>query len=422
MKRRLIIFFICFLQTSLMFAQSGQFAEIAWAEYVRWMALIGLCALVSPPRGKRIRDFTLVDAIVGVFTLVGLCSITQSHHVQTSVLRFLSIVLLYVAVFWTLWHFADHEAEETVVRCLVWCMSLFLIGGLVATQTGLAAYQSDGRFKGLMANPNSAGLLGAIAFPLVLSQALARRRWVDGAFLLAVVASVLLSGSRTSAVSCACATGFILLKARISRGLLVLIVAGGLATVLLTIRPWEKSQEFQGTTLFSNPLTRLTFQDDTLLGGGRFEMWPRAVEAIMESPVLGHGFGTEEHWMDDANLSEGYFGISQGKYMHNSYLGLSYQLGLFGAAVLFIPLFVLGAKRFIRLLRRQLTLEQAGYTGVLLAGLVACFSESWVYSVGNAFAFPFWTAVMLSIRRQTLEDRRIAPSRSLVSAERTNEI
>lgn len=115
--------------------------------------------------------------------------------------------------------------------------------------------------------------------------------------------------------------------------------------------------------------------------------------------------------MDEAGIGMEELKIHQGKYMHNSYLGLAYQLGIVGTAVLFIPLFGLAFKATIRLLRRQLTLRQSGYVAVLLTGLVAAGSESWIYSVGNAFCFPFWTAIMLLIR-SLAHDRQRAWART----------
>lgn len=418
MQRRITIALICIVQWAVMLVQAGMFSENPWTDRMRWIGLIGLSALALPARGSRARSISAADIFAGMFLLLALSSVWETPYQQTALLRTISAVLLYVAVFWSLWHFADQGGEKLILRCFAWCLGLCLLGGLLAAPTGLiSAWQTDGRFRGIMPNPNSIGLLGAIAFPLLLTQALERRRWMDHVFVLAAAGSVLLSGSRTSAVSCAIATIFLLARAGMGRGLAILLVAGTLAGTLLAIRPWEKSESYAGTTLFDNPIARLSFKDDTLMGGGRFEVWPLAVDEIKESPLLGYGFGTEEFWMDEAGVSMEEFKIHQGKYMHNSYLGLTYQLGLVGAAMLFIPLFILAANRLLRLLQRKLTLEQAGYTGVLLVGLVACFSESWIYSVGNAFAFPFWTIVMLSIRRQMLDDRRKLSPFTSVGAE-----
>ena len=412
MQRRISIALICLVQWAVMLAQSGTLSENPWVERVRWVGLFGLCALALPARGARARRYSAVDFFAGIFLTLALASLWETPYQQTAFLRTISAFLLYVAVFWSLWHFADQAGEEIILRSLAWCLGLCLLGGLLAAPTGLiSAYQTDGRFRGFMPNPNAIGLLGAIAFPLLLTQALERRRWLDRVFVLAAAGSVLLSGSRTSAVSFAIATTFLLVRAGMGRALGVLLVAGTLGLALLTFRPWEQSQDYSGTTLFDNPLSRLSFKDDTLMGGGRFEVWPVAMDAIKESPLLGHGFGTEEFWMAEAGVEMEDFKIHQGKYMHNSYLGMTYQLGIVGTATLFIPLFGLAFMSTIRLLRRQLTLRQSSYVAMLLTGLVAAGSESWIYSVGNAFCFPFWTVIMLLIR-SLAHDRQRAWARS----------
>lgn len=408
MQRKLTIALICFVQLTVILTQVSIISENPWVDRVRWLGLFGLCAVVLPARGARARRFSAADFFAGMFLLLALTSVWETPYQQTALLRTISVILLYVAVFWSLWHFADQAGEEVILRSLGWCLGLFLLGGLLAARTGLhRAWQVDGRFCGLMPNPNSIGLLAAIAFPLLLTQALERRRWMDRVFVLSAAASVLLSGSRTAALSCAIATAFLLARAGMGRGLAVLLVVGTLGEALVTFRPWEQSEGYSGTTLFDNPLSRLSFKDDTLLAGGRFEMWPVAMDAINQSPLLGHGFGTEEFWLDEMGISIEDFKIHQGKYMHNSYLGLTYQLGIVGSCVLFIPLLGLALKATIRLLRRQLTLQQASYVAVLLTGLVAAGSESWIYSVGNAFCFPFWTVIMLLIRSLANDRRRI---------------
>lgn len=404
---------ICAVQWAMILAGSGLLAENPWADRARWIGLVGLCVLVLPPSGARARTLSSVDLFAGVFLLLALVSVLETSYQQTALLRTISALLLYVAVFWSIWHFADQAGEEIILRSLGWCLGLCLLGGLLAALTGLVnVWQIDGRFRGLTGNPNSIGLLGAIAFPLLLIQAIERHRWIDFTLVLAAAASVMLSGSRTSALSCAIATAFILARAGMGRGLIILMMAGILAVALLIIRPWEKSEDYTGTALFDNPLSRLSFKDDTLMGGGRFEVWPVAIDAIKESLLIGHGFGTEEFWLDESDINMEQFKLHQGKYMHNSYLGLTYQLGIVGSCVLFIPLIGLALKATIRLLRRQLTLQQTSYVAVLLTGLVAAGSESWIYSVGNAFCFPFWTVIMLLIRSLANKRWRIGASSS----------
>jgi len=48
--------------------------------------------------------------------------------------------------------------------------------------------------------------------------------------------------------------------------------------------------------------------------------------------------------------------------------------------------------------KRSVSIQEAVCEAILLGGLIASMFESWIYSAGNAFAFPFWIFVMLLIR------------------------
>jgi hypothetical protein len=137
-------------------------------------------------------------------------------------------------------------------------------------------------------------------------------------------------------------------------------------------------------------ITRLLSPEAMAAGGGRVEAWQVAIPIIQQNLALGHGFGTEELIFSGLR-----FKIHRGSYVHNSYLGLTYQLGLVGSILLFGPLLWLLARRaFARPSGSQL----AAYEAVLFGGLIASLFESWIYSAGNAFSFPFWICVMLLIR------------------------
>jgi len=88
---------------------------------------------------------------------------------------------------------------------------------------------------------------------------------------------------------------------------------------------------------------------------------------------------------------------------------MAMQLGLIGMVLLFAPLIFL----FIRELRSaNPSSTRIALQGVLLAGLVACITESWVYSVGNSQAFPFWCAVALLELLREQQESNVAPLRS----------
>ena len=44
---------------------------------------------------------------------------------------------------------------------------------------------------------------------------------------------------------------------------------------------------------------------------------------------------------------------------------------------------------------REIPILRYALRASLIAGLICCMSESWIYSVGNTQVFPFWIMVML---------------------------
>jgi O-antigen ligase len=135
-------------------------------------------------------------------------------------------------------------------------------------------------------------------------------------------------------------------------------------------------------------------------GSGRVsEAWPAAMNIISERPMFGHGFGTEDLLFEAYGYDPKSFREHTGSYLHNSYLGLTAQTGVVGALAFFGPLIFLLVSSALRSLHDDTLDLKHGLQGVLISALVACFFESWIYSMGNSQAFPFWLSFMLLIRR-----------------------
>jgi O-antigen ligase len=129
--------------------------------------------------------------------------------------------------------------------------------------------------------------------------------------------------------------------------------------------------------------------------GGRLYIWPVALELIAEKPIFGYGFGTEEYlFILKKHTMMGF----QVYLTHNSYLGMTLQLGILGFILLFVPLFILLFKElFSRQTNETVPPLRYALRATLIAGLICAFYESWIYSVGNAQAFPYWITVMLLV-------------------------
>jgi O-antigen ligase len=135
---------------------------------------------------------------------------------------------------------------------------------------------------------------------------------------------------------------------------------------------------------------------------GRTEAWGGALNQIEGRPLLGYGFGTENHVFVDR------FYDFEGSYVENSFLGLGLQLGIVGAASI-IALLAAIAVASVPVLRRPRDLGDpaAALAAVGIAGLVLMFVQSYVDSVGDVGTVTFWVSCFvlagLPAARQSLE-------------------
>jgi O-antigen ligase len=97
--------------------------------------------------------------------------------------------------------------------------------------------------------------------------------------------------------------------------------------------------------------------------------------------------------------------------VHNSYLGLSVQIGILGAVIFFSWMLLTAIKGIRSCLRTRNPLVSM-LVGTLVAGLTISLTESWLYSAGNSQSLPFW--VLFGILARLLVDRRFTGSGTFV--------
>ena len=377
---------VCVTAFVLLVSQSQYLAENSAVDAARWamLGLLGLMLLFRPPRRVLMRRPRIVDGFFVAFATMAFASAIYTSSLPVTLQRAFSVVLLYIAVFWTLWYYADLVGEEKLVDTLIFtAFVVFALGALSFFVSDTALMR--GRFRGVMQNPNAVGMLTVIFLPLVIGRFLRRRSLLDIGLIGLIILSVVMSGSRNGVITASLAIMFLLWRTRAWKGALLLAVGAG---VLLLAMPETNAIE----ELESRPeLTRIVKGGGKGITSGRAEAWQVAIPIIQRRLLLGHGFGTEDRIFEGIS-----FRIHRGLYVHNSYLGMTYQLGLVGSILLFLPLLALLFTRAFA--RRTESVQVASYEAVLFGGLIASLFESWVYSVGNAFAFPFWICVMLLIR------------------------
>jgi O-antigen ligase len=351
--------------------------------------LLGFTVLVEAAltgrSGRRFRGF---DTYIVLWLVFALSSALYSIAPSLTFGRAATLVLMYVAVFWAVWRYAGRNGEERVVE-LILLAGLMVLGAGLLLAPLLGGMAFGERFSGLMENPNSVGLLTALMMPLAVERLLSRGRFRDYLLVGVMAVGVVLSGSRGGMLATLIGTTYVLWKAR-KRVFVLGLLASLAATLLVLMSPREREAE-----MVVDPYLRA---ETLATGSGRVEVWPVAIKMIKQRPLLGHGFGTEDLLFQSYGYDPESFLQHTGSYLHNSYLGLTAQLGLVGAVTFFFPLILFAYRRLRGSLGNAHLEVTHALEGTLIAALAACFFESWIYSMGNSQAFPFWICLMLLVR------------------------
>jgi O-antigen ligase len=285
-----------------------------------------------------------------------------------------------------------------------------VLGFLLGANGVVGAFEANGRYQGLLGNANTLGYFAApLLPPTVLLAALLpagrRRRLLVLASALTAMA-IALSGSRggTAASVAGIGAGFLSLRlggqTRSVRR--VVLVAGAVALAALLVFPL-----LGRSTRTGGAGTEGFFELGT--GSERTVSWRDALPAILEEPVVGHGFGTTPILYPSLQSQV------QGPILsraHNGYVEASLDLGITGG-VLVVLLAGSGVVAALRLGRGSGVDRVLGpiLLAAIVGGMVESLVESGVLNAGGLFAFPFWMAVALA------HSLRIAQMRGAFGAE-----
>src|SRR3989339_1545546 len=352
---------------------------------LRWALLDIFCFHVFGDifLGRTVRRIKLFDAAALVFISYAFMSMAYSPYPRLTLERSTTILLLYISVFWIIWKYAYHEGPEKVVSLILWVMWIIFIASYAAIFIGPYRPFLNGRFMGVFANPNGMGVVSALILPLSLWKFLETGKKSALFLFLLISLSLLLCGARGSINAALFSLGyFIYARSKKNNPFAFFATVSGVLIFIWIIETLAK--EFFKTYIRVESIPIL---------GGRLEAWQAAVSLIMDKPLFGYGFGVEDKLF---GLKKVMFRVHSGAYAHNSFLGMLLQLGLLGLIIFFVPLFVLLFKEvFSRGENKETPVLRYALRSSLIAGLICCMSESWIYSVGNTQVFPFWIMVML---------------------------
>jgi hypothetical protein len=314
------------------------------------------------------------------------------------------------------------RVERLLVALAAGAVAVALLGVVVLVVSPHDALQAatqtiPSRYRGIGQNPNTTAMLFAVALPLVTWLALTsdgRRRFVAWGALALLAGSIVGSGSRgafaTAAVgalivavaSAATTRGRVLAAAAVTAALAASL---GLAAIpspdpnatsvantgcvdcgfnLYNVDRYFRLEDEVGNQGSGG---HRTFFAST----GRTQAWSGAIHQGEQRPLLGYGFGTEDHVFVDR------FPLFFGGSAENSYVGIFLQLGLVGVLLLAAVGVALvgGCVRAFRSLRGVDRRAAAACTAALLAGLALALVQSYLYAVGNTATLTVWMCAFL---------------------------
>ena len=347
---------------------------------LRWIFLITMAVVAAAhwvlgrvPSRIRFMDLWAV-------AFLGLAFYSQSYSITPALTfeRSVSTALFYLAVFWGGWIYIQDEAKIPVIaRDLVKISFLFLLVGLISL--------TQNRFFGAFSNPNSVGVFSAILAPLAFWSYLCERKQYALILITLIAIGLFFSQSRGGIISTAVSVAYFLMLYRRKHAHALIILFFFLGASLLYAE------------LFGSSFFQQYFRWENLAtGGGRLEAWKEVIRLIALRPWWGYGFGTEDQLFIKFDIV---FLEHAGAYAHNSYIGLISQLGFIGAFIFFVPLilfFLNNAYQVSRIVSDQERWLGLALNASILGGLANAFFESWLYSAGNSFTFPFWVIVIMA--------------------------
>ncbi|REK18886.1 MAG: O-antigen ligase domain-containing protein [Planctomycetota bacterium] len=261
-------------------------------------------------------------------------------------------------------------ARRASMRQLVWivfaCSAIWLGLGILAevSHGTFRPWQTGYRFAGLF-HPNesaSASSVLALSSLYLATRGEQRKRWL---WAVAIVAAgfVVLSGSRTALFAMLLAAVLVwAMQMRFGR----LVVWGMAASWLAIIAALVMGSWLMETGSGAISLGRVDQENSTLTG--RIPLWQELMEQVGKRPLTGYGYNA--FWTVDNIRS---ISDSQGwdlSAAHSAYIDLVLSVGLIGAVLCLVPMF-LGVARSMQFERRAPGLGY-GFTAMLLLLALLC--------------------------------------------------
>lgn len=266
------------------------------------------------------------------------------------------------------WHYFG--TTTTDLRTIFWTLSVPVV---ISALTGRLR---GARLAGLFENPNTFAIMALLAVAVGLG-VWSQHRTVATTVVLAInIVGMVMTQSRTALLAFAIAATVLVVRkwsGRIHPTVILAIVSAGVV-VLLTALLQVRIPVPQVIGRF------MTGADDPL--NTRDLAWSHALDLWSDHPLTGVGFRVGDVAFKQASHLTA-FGGSQA---HNSYIQVLLEVGVLG----FVPF----AAMLLTLIRTVSKVEPTGigigYIAVVIVGLMAALTESYLFGIGQAACWVFW--------------------------------
>jgi hypothetical protein len=184
--------------------------------YLRWLPLfiLGGSAMVLAVQQRRMpRAVHRADTYIVAFLIFTLVSCLYSINSSISFMRAVSVILMYGAVFWGVWIYADEFGVEAVASIIITASAIvFGLHIIDAIVDPIGSFPYLGRFRGWMVNPGTAAGYTAVLLPLTLWIASQKSRWQYWLLVGVMLFVLIMSQTRTELVAAAIGSTYFLVR------------------------------------------------------------------------------------------------------------------------------------------------------------------------------------------------------------------
>jgi O-antigen ligase len=308
----------------------------------------------------------------------------------SAIIRSLGYIVVALVIFKLLNLLLDRDRKKTIDLILSIFFLYIFLNIIVFIFPIYGGISNEGRFSGLMGNPNGLGLLGAFSYVLIrwigLNEMTTYSKRSLLIFKVLLFLIIILTGSRTAMLA---VIAFELILRVYQNKLLLIVSLLSLTFVGIILN----------SAVFEDLIMSLGLIDyiriDTLeTASGRTEVWEVAYVEFLRQPLFGKGLLYDDYFIQDYSLKR--FGENNARNWNkvwSSYLSLALDVGIIGI--------LLFGQFWYRLFKAS-TDKLFGLAFIVMI-LITAVTESWMAASLN----PFMLVVFLIWALQTNHGKRL---------------